>query len=102
MADAERIYACPLAEFLNGVALCVTDLMHPSRIGAGNVGDLDSNINARRTSNSLLLDGVISLRHPELKALMRAVQDVAWKLTGKPFLPVACRLCGWLSLLLFA
>lgn len=62
-----------------------SDLMNPSRIGAGNISGSDNEINNRRTSCSLLLDGMISMRHPKFRALMKAVQGAAWRLTDGGF-----------------
>lgn len=71
------------------------DLLHPSKIGSGFISSsLDANINTRRTSASLLLDGMVAASNPGFTPPMKAVQAAAWQLTGdqiQPFLaPVLC------------
>lgn len=60
------------------------DLMHPSKIGSGFISSsLDANVNTRRTSASLLLDGMVAASHPGFAPPMKAVQAAAWRLTGQ-------------------
>lgn len=57
--------------------------MQPSRIGSGYVSSNPAvDMNSRRTSASLLLDGMVSASHPQFSVPMKAVQAAAWHLTG--------------------
>ncbi|KAK9802979.1 hypothetical protein WJX73_002886 [Symbiochloris irregularis] len=58
------------------------NLLHPSKIGSGFISSsLDANINTRRTSASLLLDGMVAASNPGFTPPMKAVQAAAWQLT---------------------
>lgn len=65
------------------ILVYLADLLQSSKVGAGYVADDHNDVNLRRTSLSMLLDGMISARHPEFKALMQVVQGAAWRLTGQ-------------------
>ena len=73
--------------------------MTASKVGSDNVMGSGSALNDRRTSSSLLLDVTVTLQHAALRKLIRAAQNAAWTLTGRPqaHACVPMRLC-WLDI----